>query len=150
MRERTGWGDTQLRVHLTRLLELEYLLAHRGMRGQSFEYELAFDGDASTDAPHLTGLIDVAALDDPQSALNSTPTTASSRGSIPRFAPPTRPQNAPIAAPSRPSQMTANPAPARLGEETADAERKTHVLRPNGKHPSYVAAPSSSAAEVRQ
>ena len=39
----TGWGDTQLKVHLHRLEELEYLLAHRGGRGQSFVYELLFD-----------------------------------------------------------------------------------------------------------
>ena len=34
----TGWGDTQLKVHLHRLEELEYLLTHRGGRGQSFVY----------------------------------------------------------------------------------------------------------------
>jgi DNA primase len=143
VREFTGWGDTQLRVHVTRLLDLEYLIAYRGMRGQSYEYELAFDGDASADAPHLTGLIDVAEL---QSA--TTPT--SSRGSTPQFAPPMRPQNAPIAAPSRASQTLAKQALARLGEEPADADRKTHVLKPNGKHPSYVPASSLAASEVTQ
>ena len=30
----TGWSDTQLRVHLERLVDLEYLLVHRGGRGQ--------------------------------------------------------------------------------------------------------------------
>ncbi len=34
------WSDTQLKVHLRRLVELEYLLIHRGGRGQSYEYEL--------------------------------------------------------------------------------------------------------------
>ena len=38
------WGDTQLKKHLHRLEELEYLLVHRGGRGQSFVYELLFDG----------------------------------------------------------------------------------------------------------
>ena len=42
VRSHTGWGDTQLRVHLGRLEDLEYLLAHRGGRGQSFVYELVF------------------------------------------------------------------------------------------------------------
>jgi hypothetical protein len=46
MREATKWGDTQLKVHLGRLVELEYLLVHRGGRGQSFEYELLYDGAA--------------------------------------------------------------------------------------------------------
>jgi DNA primase len=40
VRASTGWGDTQLRLHLGRLEELEYLLIHRGGRGQSFVYEL--------------------------------------------------------------------------------------------------------------
>ena len=36
VREFTGWGNTQLKLHLHRLEELEYLLLHRGGRGQSF------------------------------------------------------------------------------------------------------------------
>ena len=43
IREFTGWGHTQLKVHLKRLEELEYLLIHRGGRGQSFVYELLYD-----------------------------------------------------------------------------------------------------------
>ena len=62
VREATGWGDTQLKVHLRRLEELEYLLVHRGGRGQSFVYELLYDGEAEQPAPHLCGLIDVAEL----------------------------------------------------------------------------------------
>ncbi|MEJ0037679.1 MAG: CHC2 zinc finger domain-containing protein [Gammaproteobacteria bacterium] len=62
VREHTRWGDTQLKIHLGRLVELEYLLIHRGGRGQSFEYELVFDGKASSDAPHASGLIDIEAL----------------------------------------------------------------------------------------
>jgi hypothetical protein len=62
VREATGWGHTQLKVHLRRLEELEYLLVHRGGRGQSFVYELLYDGDADAGQTHLSGLIDVAAL----------------------------------------------------------------------------------------
>lgn len=61
VRECTKWGDTQLKVHLARLTELEYLLVHRGGRGQSFEYELLYDG-GQEDGPHVSGLIDVEAL----------------------------------------------------------------------------------------
>src|SRR5580658_4057587 len=61
-REHTRWGDTQLKIHLARLTELEYLLVHRGGRGQSFEYELLFDGEAGNAAPHVSGLIEVEAL----------------------------------------------------------------------------------------
>jgi len=58
----TGWGDTQLRLHLGRLEELEYLLAHRGGRGQSFVYELAFAIEGDGCKPVMPGLIDVEKL----------------------------------------------------------------------------------------
>jgi hypothetical protein len=58
----TGWGDTQLRLHLGRLEELEYLLAYRGGRGQSFVYELAFAVEGDGSKPVMPGLIDVQML----------------------------------------------------------------------------------------
>ena len=62
VREYTGWGNTQLNVHLGRLRELEYLLAHHGGRGQSFVYELVFERNEKDDKPALPGLIDVEKL----------------------------------------------------------------------------------------
>jgi len=62
VREYTGWGDTQLNVHLGRLRELEYLLPHHGGRGQSFVYELVFERNGHDDKPALPGLIDVEKL----------------------------------------------------------------------------------------
>ncbi len=62
VREATGWSHTQVRIHLDRLVELEYVLVHRGGRGQSFEYELLYDGQGQDGAPFLAGLIDVEAL----------------------------------------------------------------------------------------
>ena len=65
LREATGWGDTQLKLHLARLVELEHLLVHRAERGQGFVYELLYDGPSAgnhTAAPHLSGLIDPEAL----------------------------------------------------------------------------------------
>ncbi|WP_250460202.1 MULTISPECIES: toprim domain-containing protein [unclassified Caballeronia] len=61
VRSWTGQSDTQLKLHLSRLAELEYLLIHRAARGQGFEYELIYDG-GSDDALHLSGLIDVEKL----------------------------------------------------------------------------------------
>jgi DNA primase catalytic core len=138
VRAATGWGDTQVRVHLTRLLDLEYLITHRGMRGQNYEYELVFDGDAAADAPHLPGLIDVASLE-------SATTAASSRGVGPRFAAPSRAQRGPIAANSRSDASAVEQASARLGEESIDRDAETHVLKPNGKHPPYVTASAASS-----
>lgn len=61
LRTGTGWGDTQLKLHLARLAELEYLLVHRAERGQGYVYELLYDGDVTTPL-HLSGLIDTEAL----------------------------------------------------------------------------------------
>ncbi len=62
VRQATGWGNTQLKLHLVRLEEMEYLLAHRGKRGQSFVYELLYDGQGADGKPFLMGLIDVEKL----------------------------------------------------------------------------------------
>ncbi|MBN1910017.1 MAG: hypothetical protein JW818_09780 [Pirellulales bacterium] len=59
VREFTGWGNTQLKVHLKRLQELEYLLVHRGGRGQSFVYELLYESPPDAQQKFLARLIDV-------------------------------------------------------------------------------------------
>jgi len=57
VREYSGFGHTQLKLHLHRLEEMEYLLIHRGGRGASFLYELLYQGH--DDGEHfLPGLID--------------------------------------------------------------------------------------------
>jgi hypothetical protein len=61
--ERAPWGDTVLKKHLARLEDLEYLLVHHGGRGQSFVYELLFDGQGMDGKPWLPGLIDLDSLD---------------------------------------------------------------------------------------
>src|SRR5262249_33490698 len=74
LREALKAGDTQLKVHLNRLLELELLALHRGRHG-AFEYELLHDGKGDAGAPVLSGLTDVQALghgyDAKRSALES-------------------------------------------------------------------------------
>jgi DNA primase catalytic core len=62
IRERIGWGNSQLKLHLARLVELEYLIVHNAQRGQSFVYELVYDGRGCEGAPFLPGLIDVEKL----------------------------------------------------------------------------------------
>jgi hypothetical protein len=63
VREFTGWSNTQLKVYLDRLEELEYIYPRRaGMRGSAYEYELLFDGDTDTAKPQLVGLIDLQKL----------------------------------------------------------------------------------------
>jgi hypothetical protein len=52
----TGWGDTQAKLHLSRLAELEYLLIHRVSHGQAYEYELLYDGEGNSGTPFVLGL----------------------------------------------------------------------------------------------
>ncbi len=91
-RTATGLRDTQLRVHLDRLMQLDYLLPHTGRNGQRFVYELAFDGAADQAVPQLVGLLDV-------EALRGTSTTPTSRGTKPT----SRGQSANLAGSLRPA-----------------------------------------------
>jgi len=59
VRAYTGWSEFQTRTHLNKLQDMEYILPHFGGRGQSFVYELAFDGDPESAKPQLIGLIGI-------------------------------------------------------------------------------------------
>ena len=67
LRERLKWGATQLRIHLDRLEEMEYVLIHIAGRGKVTQYELLFDGRGREGELTLCGLIDPSTLVDPQS-----------------------------------------------------------------------------------
>ena len=69
IRQATQWSDSQIRKHLTRLVELEYLLVHRGKFGQRYVYELLYDGEGRTGASFLMGLADASKLKEPSSSL---------------------------------------------------------------------------------
>lgn len=62
LRDFTGWGDTQLKIHLGRLAELEYVLTHRADHGQGFVYELVYDGAGKDGSRFLSGLLEVESL----------------------------------------------------------------------------------------
>ncbi|MGA2433678.1 MAG: toprim domain-containing protein [Bryobacteraceae bacterium] len=62
VRQYTGWSDAQVKRHLHKLEELEYLIVHHGGRGQTLVYELFFDRPADPRQPFLPGLIDLGKL----------------------------------------------------------------------------------------
>jgi DNA primase len=97
VRSFTGWGHTQLKVHLKRLEELEYLLVHRGGRGQSFVYELLHEARADDGQKFLARLIDVEQLRRHQAGANG---QKSARG---------RPSVGVKSAPGRPTENAATP-----------------------------------------
>jgi DNA primase len=138
VRAATGLSDTQARIHLERLAALEYLLTHRGQRGQSYEYELLHD-QASTEGqavgPHLSGLIDTRALQaEPQTA----PTNQSSRGLPGEFAGPKRPQNGSKTGGTRTRETPASPHVTRLGAEFTNGEPVSRATPSPRKAASYL------------
>jgi hypothetical protein len=62
LREALQWGDTQLKVHLARLEDLELIVAHRNGHAQRQHYELVYAGEGRDGGPFLPGLIDVEVL----------------------------------------------------------------------------------------
>jgi DNA primase len=64
LREQLGWGDTQLKVHLARLVDLELVLAHRLDSG-AYGYELTWRGEGTSGGPFLAGLTDPTTLKHP-------------------------------------------------------------------------------------
>jgi DNA primase len=85
IREHTRLGQSQVHLHITRLVEMEYLIVHRGMRGQSYVYELAFDPAADGSLPA-------------SDSIGASATTESFRGLEPSF----RGEGPDLSAPFRP------------------------------------------------
>ncbi len=115
VRSACALSDTQARIHLERLAAMEFILVHRGQRGQSYEYELLHDAAGASSGPHLAGLIDT-------TSLQATATNPSSRGSESEFAGVKRPQNGPNAGGTRPSKTAANPHGIRADAELTSTE----------------------------
>lgn len=141
LREAVHWGDTQLRVHLERLVDLEYVLAHREGPGGKYVYELAYAlkevplGDAVADdsRAQVAGLIDVAALE----ALMAASTVAKSRGVAPEVAGGLQPGSGVVAPLSRGAESSGNTRPTGIPDDLPDLSGKTHCSPPNGKSRSY-------------
>jgi DNA primase len=56
VRSALGVSDTQLRVHLERLVSLEYVRMQSGQNGSLYTYSLVFDGHNESEAPQVMGL----------------------------------------------------------------------------------------------
>jgi hypothetical protein len=106
VRAHLGLSDTQLRVHLDRLVQLEYVLPHAGKQGQLYSYSLRFDGDAEASGPQLAGL---GVTETEESEPTSRGVEPTSRGSTGNFAGGSRGLRGGIAAPSRGAATTRKP-----------------------------------------
>ena len=127
IRAHTGWSDGQLKIHCRRLTELEYLLVHKGGRGQCIEYELLYDGQ-DDDRPHLMGLIDVEQLRyDIEKAESTSQKTAPSQG-----------QDRPKSAPGQGGKNSRKANDDKACDESGDDLGENALLRPKKGNGSYV------------
>jgi len=142
IRAHTGWSDFQVRTHIEKLVSLEYVLVHRGSRGQSFVYELLYDGAGKDGAPRLMGLLDVETL----GKCGCDKKFEGSKGNFEhekeKFEGPSSIQRAPFEPPSSIEDMPCEAAPEKgLPVPEAESSRK-RLIREEEKNPSYVAVPS--------
>ena len=126
MRAFTAWSDSQLKKHLHRLEELEYLLVHHGGRGQSFVYELVFERQDDSGRPVLPGLIEVEKL------AGYATTTQRSLGSNGEKSGPSRPQ---VAGVSGGGAGDESPMLARRNGDFSAESRKKSLLRAAKENP---------------
>jgi hypothetical protein len=130
LREAITWGDTQLRLHLERLVDLEYVLAHREGAGGKYVYELVY-AVADDLRAQVAGIIEADALQ----ALYAT-TMSKSRGQPPEVAGRSRGDSAPVAGLLRGNEPPEKPDSTSVAEEMPDTCNKTHLPRGNTKTPS--------------
>jgi hypothetical protein len=131
VRAHLGLSDTQLRVHLERLVTLEYVRMHSGQNGSLYTYSLAFAGDAACDTPQAMGLAEADAC--AKNAQTSRGKPATLRGQSPDLAGTSRP---PCGHPAAPSRGIRTPLKPKLDKACSgsDAEipQNAHSRRLNG------------------
>jgi hypothetical protein len=110
VRERLGWGDTQLKVHLARLVDLELVWAHRGERSPGFVYELAWTSthDGARFCPGLVDLNTLTRPDPTTPAGDGADAVATTGGRSGPGRPPVGGRSAPGRGPARPATSQVN------------------------------------------
>jgi DNA primase len=81
LREKVGWSVTQVRVHLERLHELEYIIPRGGRNGIRFEYGVLVDPDNADGLAHI-GLIDPEKLQNASAASHIRPAPDGKKGKL--------------------------------------------------------------------
>jgi DNA primase catalytic core len=128
LREAIRWGDTQLKVHLARLVELEYVIAQRAARA-SFEYELVYEAPDGEDVLRFPGLADVEALKHAYDAARSGVNGERSGSG--------RPLVGVQSGGGRGEEIAGEPHGSGVSSESASETGKTHSKKGNGKDSSY-------------
>ena len=150
VREHTGLGNTQLKVHMQRLEELEYLLAHHARRGQQYVYELVYDGQGKDGQPFLPNLLAVDTLPGTATAtVTGTPCEHDEydrnwSGQKAEWSAPSRPQ---VGGVSGGCRVRENPTPTDVFGRNPEISPKNAHLEPPSEERIVAAAPSYLKAE---
>jgi len=138
VREHAGISDTQLRLHLDRLVNLEYVLARRDGPGGRLLYELMYDGGGEDGKPFVPGLIDV-------QSLKATATTGQVAGLKGEVAGGVRADRGPVAGGSRSRQLPGKPRQTGISEQSASLAAKTQCSGDGEQNPIVVVAARARA-----
>lgn len=131
IREATGWSDTQLRVHLGRLVDMEYLLVHAAGRGGRCLYEVLYRGEGKHGERFLMNLADIEKL----RRLHDY--DAKVAGVNEKVAPHSRADSGPVAPRSQSEKATATPSKSADNDTEPAATPENHVAGPSKIEPSY-------------
>jgi DNA primase catalytic core len=142
VRRYTGWGHSQLCLHLDRLVALEYLLVHRGGRGQSFVYELLYQGEGKDGSRFVLGLMDAEKLaetvaPDAGRLAETATTTETFRGERGEFPGSFRAHSGAFPAPFRARPIEPRPAADTASGASEHETAETAQIPPSAKTPSY-------------
>jgi hypothetical protein len=144
VREATGWGLTQLKAHLRRLEELEYLIVHR--EHGRFVYELMYDGEGADGAPFVMGLIDAAMLETHAYDANRSAPNGGRSGQNGNRSGPGRAEVGPVSGGSRGAEIAESESTATLCDDEREEHAKTRVAgRTNGGTVPYLHAVESAS-----
>jgi hypothetical protein len=142
IRAHTGWSDFQVRTHIDKLTSLEYVLVHRGSRGQNFVYELLYDGCGKDGAPRLMGLLDVEKLGHCNYDKKFEGGKGKFEHSKREFEGPISPQSAPFEPPSSMAERPCEPAPGAASPTSEPESSEKALIGEEENKPSYVAVSS--------
>ena len=128
LREAIQLGDSQLKLHLARLVELEYLVTHRTKTG-GFDFELVYDMGDADGVLRFPGLADIGPLSHAYDARWTGQNAARPA--------PGRGVDGGQPGGGRGNESPANPPPVRTSGDPLDASSKPHVHKGNGRGRSY-------------
>jgi len=146
-------SDAAIRVHLERLVAMEYVRIVAGKNGQRFEYELLFDGALERSGPQMMGLIEVEALRAAHPESSSTMPT--SQGQMPHLAPGLQGARTALVGTSRSQESLENPGEIAVqgeihGIESETARRRSVSMNGHSRSPSRAPVLSSLLAADRE